>query len=89
MPRSGIELSPGVELDSDEVLEALFERMDVTASRAALSLLIRSVESLGTVASGIQANAQFLLDHLAALSSAAEEGELREQGRESHDDHGT
>jgi transcriptional regulator with XRE-family HTH domain len=65
---SGIELGPGVRLESPEVMEALFERMDVTASRAALTLLIRSVENLGNLSSGIQANAQFLLDHLAGIS---------------------
>jgi transcriptional regulator with XRE-family HTH domain len=65
---AGIELSPGVRLDSEEVMAALFERMDLNASRAALALLIQSAENLGTLASGIQGNAQFLLDHLAGIN---------------------
>jgi 8-oxo-dGTP pyrophosphatase MutT (NUDIX family)/transcriptional regulator with XRE-family HTH domain len=68
-PRSGIELGPGVEPDSDEVMKALLGGMDVPAARAALTLLIRSVGNLGNAASGIQANAQFVLDHLSGGGS--------------------
>jgi 8-oxo-dGTP pyrophosphatase MutT (NUDIX family)/transcriptional regulator with XRE-family HTH domain len=70
-PRTGIELSPGVQLDADEVMEALFERMDVAAARQALQQLIRTAQTLDTVRSGIQGNAQFLLDYLAGAGSPA------------------
>jgi transcriptional regulator with XRE-family HTH domain len=63
-----IELSPGVQLDSQEVMEAMFERMDVVAAQGALQTLIQSAQSLGTLSSGMRANAQFLLDHLAGIS---------------------
>jgi transcriptional regulator with XRE-family HTH domain len=66
-----IELGPGVHLDKEDVLAALFERMDVAASRTALTLLIRSAVNLGTLSNGIQANAQFLLDHLAGISNGS------------------
>lgn len=67
MPQA-IEISPGVEMDSDEVMQAMFERMDVAASREALRLLIRSTDNLDSLASGLRANAQFLLDHLAGIA---------------------
>jgi 8-oxo-dGTP pyrophosphatase MutT (NUDIX family) len=70
-PRSGIELGPGVERDSDEVMKALLGGMDVPAARVALGLLISAAKSLDSAASGIQANAQFLLDHLAGGGSPA------------------
>jgi transcriptional regulator with XRE-family HTH domain len=70
-----IELSPGVQLDTKEVMEAMFERMDVVAARTALQTLIQSAQSLGTVASGIRGNAQFLLDHLAGISHAPDKAE--------------
>jgi transcriptional regulator with XRE-family HTH domain len=66
-----IELGPGVQLGEQEMMEALFGRMDVAAARGALQLLIRSAQSLDTVSSGIQANAQFLLDYLSGVSNGA------------------
>ncbi len=63
-----IELSPGVQLDSDQVMEALLGRMDVRAARQALQQLIKTAQTLDTVRYGIQGNAQFLLDYLAGIS---------------------
>jgi transcriptional regulator with XRE-family HTH domain len=67
-----IELGPGVQLDSQQVMEVMFEQMDVRAARGALQMLIQSAQSLSTLASGIQGNAQFLLDHLTGISHGPE-----------------
>jgi hypothetical protein len=53
-----------VVLDSEKVMEALFEGMDA-AARVALQLLITSAKAISTGASGIEANVSFLLDYLA------------------------
>ena len=63
-----IELSPGVQLDSDQVMVTLLGRMDVRAARQALQQLIKTAQTLDTVRYGIQGNAQFLLDYLAGIS---------------------
>jgi 8-oxo-dGTP pyrophosphatase MutT (NUDIX family)/transcriptional regulator with XRE-family HTH domain len=75
---ASIELSPGVVLDRDEVMQALFEQMDVAESRGALTLLIRSAENLGTLASGIRGNAQFLLDHMGGLRAVSANNQTAE-----------
>lgn len=64
-PRTGIELSPGVVLDVQDVMGTLFEGADVMAARGTLQVLISQARTLGTSASGIQAAAQFLLEQLA------------------------
>jgi transcriptional regulator with XRE-family HTH domain len=63
-----IELSPGVQLDAKQAMEAMFERMDVAAAQAALQTLIQSARAVATGAAGIEGNARFLLDHLAGIS---------------------
>lgn len=73
---SVIELSPGVVLDSQKVMEALFEGMDVAESREALKALIESariigesVLTMGERASNVDANARYLLEILTGLKS--------------------
>ena len=70
-PRTGIELSPGVVLDAQDVMGTLFEGADVMAARGTLQLLIGQAQTLGTAASGIQGAAQFLLEQLAGKLARA------------------
>ena len=83
MHSAKIELSPGVELDQENLMRAMVERMDSPVAQETLRQLIKVVKPLANVAAGVQANAEFLLNQLAEASYDP----ARIVG--SHPDHGT
>ena len=68
---SEIELSPGVVLDSQKVMEAMFEGMDVAESREALKALLIRARQISEAAGGIEANTNFLLHSMAGLKKVS------------------
>lgn len=68
---SEIELGPGVVLDSQKVMEALFEGLDVSESREALKALIESARVISERSGNIDANARYLLESLTGLKASS------------------
>lgn len=64
LPHAELELSSGVTLDSQELMQALSEDKDDEEARRQLLSLIRSVQIMGNLTGSIQANVQFLLNNL-------------------------
>ena len=64
---SEIELSPGVVLDTQKVMEAMFEGMDITLSRESLNALLHHARVINGSAGAIELHTKLLLDSMAGL----------------------
>jgi transcriptional regulator with XRE-family HTH domain len=64
-PIGGIELSPGVELKPEEVLQVLFQSSDIAGVEGSLQSLLLAARQADAAVSGIEKNVNDLLGHLA------------------------